>query len=57
MGIHNYPGQKIPLIPFDYSAYYNQFFNQKLKDEEIERQQYHPQDRHQRTEFGFRGRP
>ena len=48
MGIHNYPGQKIPFIPFDNSAYYNQFFNQKLKDEEIERQQYHPQDRHQR---------
>ena len=53
MGIHKYPGQKIPFIPFDNSAYYNQFFNQKLKDEEIERQQYHPQDRHQSTVFGF----
>ena len=31
------------------SAYYNQFFNQKLKNEEIEKQQYRPQDRLQRT--------
>jgi hypothetical protein len=30
-------------------AYYNQFFNQKLKNEEIEKQQYRPQDRLQRT--------
>ena len=42
--IHNNPGQNIPSMPFDNSAYYNQFFNQKLKDEEIEKQQYHPQD-------------
>ena len=44
MRFHNNPGQKIPFTPFDNSAYYNQFFNQKLKDEDIEKQQYHPQD-------------
>ena len=43
--IHNSPGQKIPFMPFDNSAYYNQFFNQKIKDEVIEKQQYYPQDR------------
>ena len=26
------------------SAYYNQFFNEKLKPEEIKRKQYYPQD-------------
>ena len=49
MRFHNNPGQKIPFTPFDISAYYNQFFNQNLKDEDIEKQQYHPQDRLQRT--------
>ena len=49
MRFHNNPGQKISFTPFDNSAYYNQFFNQKLKNEEIEKQQYRPQDRLQRT--------
>ena len=56
MRFNNNPGQKIPFTPFDISAYYNQFFNQKLTDEDIEKlyclyekQQYHPQDRLQRT--------
>ena len=34
-----YPGSK-----FSPSAYYNQFFNEKLKPEEIKRKQYYPQD-------------
>ena len=42
--IQNKPGEKKPSLPLDNSAYYNQFFNQKLKDEKINEQQYYPQD-------------
>ena len=42
--INNKPGEIKTSLTFDNSAYYNQFFNQKLKDEKIKRQQYYPQD-------------
>ena len=44
--IHNNPGpgEKMPSLDFENSAYYNQFFKQKLKDEKIKKWQYYPQD-------------
>ena len=44
--IHNNPGpgEKMPPLDFENSAYYNQFFKQKLKDEKIKKWQYYPQD-------------
>ena len=44
--IHNNPGpgEKMPSLDFENSAYYNQFFKQKLTDEKINKWQYYPQD-------------
>ena len=42
--IHSNPGEKMPSLTLENSAYYNQFFKQKLTDEKINKWQYYPQD-------------